>query len=397
MRKIITSIILSAIAFTSFAQIITNQKAEYIMQPNEKYTEIDILSGYYSQDGENGAVTGGIGTESLQDFANLIVINVPIDSSKSINFSGGVDIYSSASTDNIDNNRSSASSMDARSYANLGYNQKFLHSGFTVGGRLGFSTEYDYNSINGGINIAKEFNEGNTEFSFSGQAFIDNWDLIYPIELRGKVSAPTSSRNSFNGQLTWSQVVSPRFQFSVSGEAIYMDGLLSTPFHRVYFSDTETPDIERLPSKRLKLPFALRLNYIPLDQLIFRGYYRYYSDDFGIVGHTASLEIPYHISDEWSVYPFFRYHTQTGSDYFAPYKEHLSSQEFYTSDYDLSELNSSKYGVGISYSPVFGVFRSKLPFNQLLMMNTIAFRGARYVRSTGLSGYSFSLELGFRI
>ena len=52
---------------------------------------------------------------------------------------------------------------------------------------------------------------------------------------------------------------------------------------------------------------------------------------------------------------------QTASDYFAPYAQHLSSEEFYTSDYDLSALSSHKYGMGVKYFPFYGVARSR-PF-----------------------------------
>ena len=391
-----TKIITVLLVLTS-AQLAFGQDG-YLMKGNEEFVEIDFLSSYYDQDGNNGAVTGGIGTEKLTDFANILIVNIPIDSSQAINFSAGLDIYSSASTDNIDNNRSSASSMDARSYVNVAYSKKQLAKGFTYGARVGFSTEYDYNSINGGINLAKEFNNGNTEFSFSGQAFIDNWITYYPIELRGVVSVPTKSRNSFNGQLTWSQVLNRRLQMSFSLEAIYMEGLLSTPFHRVYFSDQTLPDIERLPSSRIKIPLALRLNYKPMDNLILRTYYRFYSDDFGIVGHTANIEVPIHISDNLTIAPYYRFHTQTGADYFLPYAEHNSTDEFYTSDYDLSELTSHKYGLGFSYSPLYGLARMKLPFSKsVLMIKDASLRVARYTRNTGLSGYSIALGLSMRI
>jgi hypothetical protein len=33
-------------------------------------TEIDILTSFYTQDGKNAAVTGGIGTEKLNDFTS---------------------------------------------------------------------------------------------------------------------------------------------------------------------------------------------------------------------------------------------------------------------------------------------------------------------------------------
>ncbi|MBL4675904.1 MAG: hypothetical protein JKY70_06835, partial [Mucilaginibacter sp.] len=38
--------------------------------------EINIISAYYQQDGNNSAVTGGIGTEKLTDFANTIDLHM---------------------------------------------------------------------------------------------------------------------------------------------------------------------------------------------------------------------------------------------------------------------------------------------------------------------------------
>ena len=389
-----------SILLISLSLVVVSLSAQdgYQMKSNDKYTEVDFLSSYYNQDGNNGAVTGGIGTEQLTDFANILVVNVPLDSTKSINVSAGLDIYSSASTDNIDSNPSSASSIDKRAYINVGYNQKFLKSGWTIGGKLGASAEYDYSSVSGGINLAKELNKGNTEFSFSAQVFIDQWKLYLPEELRSIVTVPTTSRNSYNAQLTWSQVINKRMQISISAEAIYMDGLLSTPFHRVYFENESLPDIERLPENRLKIPLAIRLNYKPTDKLAIRTYYRFYTDDFGIDAHTASIELPYHISDAWTIAPFYRFHTQTGSDYFNPFAVANSSDEFYTSDYDLAELSSSKYGLGIGYTPLYGVGRLNLPFTEnLLILNAIIFRASRYTRDTGLDGYAFALGLNFRM
>lgn len=394
MIKLIISLI--TLTILSYHPLIS--QSSYEMKGNDNYIEIDILSSYYDQDGNNGAVTGGIGTEQLTDFANIIVVNIPLDSTKAINLSTGVDIYTSASTDNIDSNKSSASSMDVRTYANLSYTMKRLQSGLTYGATVGFSTEYDYTSVSGGLNFAKELNQGNTEISLSGQAFIDNWITYYPRELRGKVSVPTTSRNSYSAQLTWSQVVNKRMQIAISLEAIYMEGLLSTPFHRVYFSDQALPDIERLPSSRLKLPLAFRFNYKPLDNLVVRSYYRFYTDDFGITAHTGSLELPYHVSESWTIAPYYRFHTQSGSDYFLPYAEHTSSDEFYTSDYDLSNLSSHKYGLALSFSPLYGLTRMKLPLTRkVLMIKEASIRVANYVRNTGLSGASIALGISIRI
>ncbi len=372
-------------------------KPAYQMKANTKEIEANFLSSYYEQDGNNGAVTGGIGTEQLNDIANIFTVNIPLDSINSLGFYGGADYYSSASTDNIDRFSSSASSSDIRVFGTISYNRKNLKAGETYGIRAGASAEYDYTSFSTGLSYTKEWNQGNSEINVTGQAFFDNWLIIYPYELRGDVTLPTSSRRSYNGQINYSQVINKRLQMGISAEFVKMTGLLSTPFHRVYFSDAVNPDIERLPESRLKIPLGIRLNYYPMDNLILRSYYRYYWDDFGISGNTFELETPIKLASSLTIGPFYRYHTQSGSKYFAPYKTHLVASDFYTSDYDLSTLDSHKYGLTIRYSPLYGILRSKeiIGINKVLMLKYLETRFGNYQRSTGLNAYFVSLNLGF--
>lgn len=400
--------------FDAFSDTTQNKlKSSYQMKANSNEIEANFLSSYYNQDGNNSPVTGGIGTEALTDFANVFIINVPIDSVNAISLFGGADAYTSASSDNIDSNVSSASMNDTRGYGTLSYNRKNLKRSETYGFRAGYSKEYDYQSFSTGLSYTKEWNEGNTELNFTGQAFFDKWlgkenstELIYPYDWffgdltsnnYQKITNP--NRNSYNAQLFLSQVLNSRLQIGVSAEIIYMSGLLSTPFHRVYFADKEDfeMDIERLPSSRLKIPFGVRLNYFPLDFLILRSYYRYYTDDFGITAHTFEFETPLKINSSFTVSPFYRYHTQTASKYFAPKNVHLSSETYYTSDYDLSGLDAHKYGVGFKYYPTFGLLRSQPIFNThgVFMFKYIELRTALYKRSTDFSAFNISINLGF--
>ena len=75
-------------------------------QTEKKKKEVDVkfLYNYYEQDGNNSPVTGGVGTEELQLHGPSIVVNVAMDSATTFHFDGGVDVYSSASPDNIDFN-----------------------------------------------------------------------------------------------------------------------------------------------------------------------------------------------------------------------------------------------------------------------------------------------------
>ncbi len=370
-------------------------QSAYQMRGNDKAIDVNFLTSYYHQDGNNSAVEGGVGNEELIDIANILVVNIPLDSIRSISTTVGADFYSSASTDMIDANLSSASIKDLRAYASLGYQQKNLRRGTTFGIRGGVSNEYDYISFNGGLSFAKEWNEGNTELNLQGQVFIDQWRPYFPSELRRTVSIPTEKRNSYNFSASFSQILTKRLQIALSGEVIYMEGLLSTPFHRVYFSDMEVPDIERLPSTRLKIPLSIRMNYFVNEYLVIRSYYRFYTDDFGIQGHTMSLELPIKISQTFSMSPFVRYHTQQGSKYFAPFGQHLSSKTFYTSDYDLSTLSSRKVGLAIGYHPVFGLANRRL-LSRNIAFKAIELRLGYYMRDTGLASYIGSLNFKFQ-
>jgi hypothetical protein len=74
-----------------------------------------------------------------------------------------------------------------------------------------------------------------------------------------------------------SRVISKRLQMMVTVEPAFQEGLLSTPFHRVYFTDN-TLKVEKLPGQRAKLPMSVRANYFMGDRVIFRTFYRYYID-----------------------------------------------------------------------------------------------------------------------
>ena len=111
--------------------------------PNWRAVDIDFLSSYYEQDGNNAAVTGGIGTERLTDFTQKIIMSVPLRPNLTLNADGGYDYYSSASTDNIDPAYSDDSASDIRTHANIGLTYK-MDKQQSIGFRVGGSIEYDY-------------------------------------------------------------------------------------------------------------------------------------------------------------------------------------------------------------------------------------------------------------
>ncbi|MCR8668181.1 DUF3570 domain-containing protein [Aestuariibaculum sp. M13] len=442
MKKILV-IAVFCFAVNAFAQDSTAVYKKRVLES----TEVDFLTSYYTQDGNNASVTGGIGTEKLTDFTPTIVVSVPLNADDVLTVDAGISAYSSASSSNLNPFDSSsgasagggddledddvfntngpigspwvassgASQSDVWGSVTIDYSHSSDDRNTILNVDASFASEFDYSSIGFGGGITKLFNDKNTTLNVSGKVYLDSWRPRYPTELDSyyesngnlnngffqnvpiydqlgneinkngvvawkPVMSPfieDKSRNSYSVSVSFSQILSRNMQFSLFFDLVQQKGWLSNPMQRVYFGDvgnfymgnpssipnyTSTTnkdvfqladDIERLPDSRFKIPVGMRLNYYLNEMFVLRTYYRYYSDDWGITSHTAEVEVPIKISSKFTLYPSYRYYTQTAADYFAPYEMNLSTSEFYTSDYDLSEFNANQYGFGVNYTDIF--------------------------------------------
>ena len=369
-----------------------------------KIEEINIISAYYHQDGNNSAVTGGIGTEKLTDFANTFDLQLSkygtSGKKHTFTFELGIDHYTSASSDKIDpNSISSASRQDTRVYPSLNWTVSNNKTGNAFGLTESYSHEFDYQSFGGGINLTRVSKDKNTQFDFKGMVFLDTWKVILPVELRppgygsgsdreGKGPVDHSPRNSFSTSFSLSQVLTSRLQALLIIEPSYQHGLLATKYQRDYFTDG-SERVENLPGSRYKLPIGVRFNYFLDDHFVIRTFYRYYMDNWGIRAHTAEVEIPVKLTPFVSVSPYYRYNTQQGTRYFAPYGQHNPTDTYYTSDYDLSTLHSNFVGANIRLSPPTGVFGWQ-------HFNSLEIRAGHYMRSTGLNSNIVTLAMKFK-
>lgn len=368
-----------------------------------KIDEVNFITSYYHQDGNNSAVTGGIGSEKLDDFGNSIDLQLSrFDKKNNKHTFGvelGIDVYSSASSDKIDPTTiSSASSKDVRISPSLNYLKENAKNNTALGGGVSFSQEFDYTSIGANVLFAKATKDKNREFSAKASVFLDTWSVILPVELRNIETnfkykqGDNAPRNSYNLALGLSQVVNQRLQVSILTDIGYQTGLLGTAYQRVYFGDNgNNAYSEKLPDNRFKLPVGLRANYFLGDKFILRSFYRFYIDSWNLTAHTAELEIPYKITPFVSVAPFYRFYSQSGVDYFKPYKEHLLSDnsEFYTSDYDLSKFTSHLFGLNFRMVSANGLMGVK-------KLNVVELRYSYYNRSTDLTSHLITLALKFK-
>lgn len=363
-----------------------------------KLEEINLVSSYYAQDGNNAAVTGGVGSEKLTDIANVFDVKLATYDKKlrkhTFGVEVGIDHYTSASSDKIDlKANSSASHADTRFYPSVNWSVENKKKAATFGMALSSSTEFDYQSYGGNIMFSKKTKNKSGEFTAKLQAYLDQVSLVAPVELRTngyqrEHNYPTTPRNTFAGSFSYSQIIDERFEIMFLADVVQQKGYLSLPFHRVYFNDA-TVHQENLPDNRFKIPLGFRANYFLGDKFIIKTYYRFYTDDWGLNSHTFNIELPIKFTPFLSVSPFYRFYNQTGIKYFKEFEKHTAQDQYYTSNYDLSKFNSNFLGAGIRIAPPTGVFR-------IQNFNMLELRYGHYIRTTGLNSDIISMNLKFK-
>ena len=396
-----------------FAQFSNAQNLEFKAK-KLSLQEINLVNSYYTQTGGHSAITGGLGNEKVTDLMNGIELKwVGYDDwgrKHTLSTELGIDHHTAASAAFVSKTGAS-STTGTRVYPSLNWTQENTERKQSFGLGIYLSGEYNYKSLGLDIHGSKGFNE-NTELQWKASAFFDKVKQIYPSELiparttttvvtsasrgggsvtsilGGNDGIPSNPRNTFNLSLSLSQVINQRMQASISFDPTTQNGYLGLPFHRVYTSDGSV-HVENLPSTRTKLPIGLRLNYFADDHIIIRGFYRFYTDDWGIQSQTADIEVPIKFNAFLSLSPFFRYYVQTAAKYFAPYGMHKVSENYYTSNYAYSAFESEFIGSGLRASPPSGVLHIK-------QFSSIELRYGHYLQNTGLQSDVISFHFTFK-
>jgi hypothetical protein len=397
-----------------------------------KLDEVNLVSSYYTQTADKSAVMGGRtdskGIGDVTDLANGLDINfIGWDgkSRKNTLAAGiGIDYHTAASQAFVDSN-GRARNDGTRIYPTFDWTIENPKKGKSFGLGAYYSAEHNYyHSIGLNTSFSKK-TKNNGEFSAKMTGYFDHIKMIIPPEFvpidsikssgitqdsviyitsaSGRTEAvsvstgqvvnkgskpviPSRSRNTYTATLSFSQVINSRMDASITTDLVYQSGYLGLPFHRVYLN-TGKDTIENLPSQRFKLPIGLRLNYFLGDNIILRGYYRFYIDNWGLVSHTASLETTIKITPFFSVSPFYRYYTQTAADYFAAYAQHTSQDTYYTSNYALAGFSSGSFGAGVRIAPPKGIMGA---------LNRVEIRYSHYTQTTDLAADIISLNLTFK-
>lgn len=402
MRKICLTVVgFYLMILHAFSQVATKDSSAY--QPKKlKVEEVNLVSSYYMQTGDHSAIRGGIGSEKVTDLANGLEVKwVGWDAHQrknTLTAGMGIDYHTAASQAWISKTGASRHTDGLRLYPSLDWTRENEKKGTSISLGAYYSNEFNYKSLGVSAGFTKKTKK-NGEFGLKASGYFDQVKLIFPSEFRADSLLSygssgdhhqhygSSPRETYTASFSFSQVINSRLQAVVLMDLVEQNGYLGLPFHRVFFTDG-TDSVEKLPSSRFKLPLGLRLNYFLGDRIILRSYYRFYIDNWGLRSHTASLEAPVKITPFFSISPFYRYYTQTGVNYFAPYEQHLKTDGYYTSNYSLSSFSSHFFGAGIRLAPPRGLFDTHLAMLEL--------RYGHYTQTTDLVSDVVSLHLNFK-
>ena len=151
-----------------------------------------------------------------------------------------------------------------------------------------------------------------------------------------------------------SQIATKKLILGLSFETITEEGFLNNPYRQVRFVDPDAAlgysyEPERYPGTRTGNALAIRGRwYLPYRAAI-EGDYRFYTDTWDILGHTAEVSYTQPIFDEWTFDVHARFYTQNSAEFYSDLYPRENFQNFLARDKELASMTSMTLGFGLAY------------------------------------------------
>lgn len=150
-----------------------------------------------------------------------------------------------------------------------------------------------------------------------------------------------------------SQIITKNLILSGQYEVITDEGFLRSPYRSVrFFVDplTQGREDERYPKTRSSNSSSIRAKYFLPYRAALDGMYRFYTDTWGVVGHTGELGYVHPLdNNKWIFEGRVRYYTQTKADFYADIFPRADFSNFMARDKELSTYSAITAGVVATY------------------------------------------------
>ncbi len=213
----------------------------------------------------------------------------------------------------------------------------------------GFSTEDDYQSFSGGMGTALEFYQQQLVVDMGMSFSADRLEPTPHSQLLPDTQKRTTDerKGSYGIYVGFTQVVNRLMTFQSGVNMLLKTGYLSDPYKLVQVADeTGFPQVvsENRPGDRSSVVWVNRV------RAYFEDYsgalhldYRYYTDNWDLTSNTFELSWNQELKDNWTLTPGIRWYQQGEASFYAPYYLAPRADEFYSSDYRLSDFTAFSY------------------------------------------------------
>ena len=156
-----------------------------------------------------------------------------------------------------------------------------------------------------------------------------------------------------------SQIVTKNLILSGQYEVITDEGWLNSPYRSVRFLDLTDPrgqglQAEQYPNTRSSNASSIRGKYFLPYRAALDAMYRFYTDTWGIVGHTGELGYVHPLDNAWGGGNWIfetrvRYYTQSKADFYQDLFPRRDFANFLARDKELATYSAITAGFGATY------------------------------------------------
>ena len=252
-----------------------------------------------------------------------------------------VDMVSSASIDVI---TTASPYTEERTQWSVGMD--YLYANTTVRANYTSSSESDFDAETFAFAVSQDMFGDMTTLTLS---FTVAADAV------GRSDDPTFGRDISRQQygIGITQILTKNLIAAVNFETITDEGFLSNPYRSVRYLDFGSAigysfEPELYPNTRTSNALGLRARYYLPYRAAVEGEYRFYTDTWNIAGHTFALTYV-HPMGPWTFTAKYRYHDQSGADFFNDLFPRSEATNFRGRDKELSPLTSQTLKLAASY------------------------------------------------
>jgi len=311
-----------------------------------------------------------------------ILLRKKIGENIDLNASGDIDMVSSASLDVVTN---ASPYKEKRKQWSGGVS--YLHGKTTYGLNYLKSQEPDYLSHNASGSISEDMFGDLTTVTIG---FSRGWDHVKQhIKLPGQdyfrddfkehdeLVSPRLDRRSYRVGI--SQILTKKLLFSANYESTAQEGFLRNPYRKYRYGDVNSASVtyadEIYPHTRTSNAVGLEARYYLNYRASIKLGYRYYTDTWGVLGHTGDIEYVHPYGNNWLTEYGVRYYTQKKATFFSDLFPYADAQNFLARNRELATFNDVALHVGITWKIPLS---TKVAFRTTLMYDRIQYNYKDY-------------------